>query len=301
MIRFENVCKAYGGRAAVDHVSLEIPAGQITVLLGPSGCGKSTSLRMINRLIEPDAGRVFLGGEDVAGIPVTTLRRGIGYVLQGAGLFPHWPVARNVATVPALLGWERARVAARVDEMLRLVGLDPAVFAAMRPAQLSGGQAQRVGVARALAADPPVLLMDEPFGALDPLTRVALQGEIRAIQARTGKTIVFVTHDLEEALTLADRMVLMRAGRVAQAGAPIDFFDAPADDFVRGFVGGADAAGRRLALVPAATRAVAGEAVGEALPAGASLRDALQAMLARKAARVPLAEGGTVGWPELLR
>ena len=227
MIELSGLSKSYAGQAVVQDVSLTIPQGSITVLLGPSGCGKSTTLRMINRLITPDAGTVRIGGVDTAGTPAPALRRGIGYAIQGVGLFPHWSVARNIATVPMLLGWDRQRIAARVDELLNLLNLPPAEFAAKRPAALSGGQAQRVGVARALAADPAVLLMDEPFGALDPVTRRDLQREFRRIQRATGKTVVFVTHDLDEALLLGDRIAIMRSGQLVRDATPLDLLTPP--------------------------------------------------------------------------
>jgi osmoprotectant transport system ATP-binding protein len=254
---------------------------------------------MINRLIAPDAGVIRVEGADIATQDPVMLRRRIGYVIQGVGLFPHWSVARNVAAVPALLGWAPARIAARVDELLRLVDLPPEQFAAKRPGALSGGQAQRVGVARALAANPAVLLMDEPFGALDPLTRRDLQGTLRRIQRETAKTIVFVTHDIEEALRLGDRIALLRAGRLVQCGTPLDLLRAPADGFVRDFMGGAATGLYRLALLPAAARAVPGDAA-HCLPAGASLRDALELMLAEGVDRVGVAEGGTVALADLL-
>ncbi|WP_284247335.1 ABC transporter ATP-binding protein, partial [Methylobacterium haplocladii] len=239
MIRFEGVSKRFAGtaRPAVDHLDLTVPEGTTCVLLGPSGCGKSTTLRMVNRLIEPDSGRVLVNGRDVVDVDPVTLRRGIGYVLQGIGLFPHRTVAQNVATVPELLGWPRKRISERVDAMLDLVGLDPGEYRDRRPDALSGGQRQRVGVARALAADPPVLLMDEPFGAVDPVARGRLQSEIGAILARLGKTVMIVTHDLAEGLLMGDRIVLMRDGAIAQSDTPERFLAKPADAFVADFIG----------------------------------------------------------------
>ena len=282
MIRFEGVSKQFPGAStpAVDRVDLTIPEGTTCVLIGPSGCGKSTTLRLVNRLIEPDAGRIILAGRDVATTDPIALRRGIGYVLQGVGLFPHQSVGQNVATVPGLLGWPKARIDARVEAMLDLVGLDPAIYRHRRPDALSGGQRQRVGVARALAADPPVILMDEPFGAVDPVARARLQAEIGAILKRLSKTVLIVTHDIDEAMLMGDRVVLMRAGRVVQAEAPRALLAAPADAFVASFVGG-DRALRRLALSTVAEVAEPGEAAGlPAIAAGASLRDALSTMLA---------------------
>lgn len=249
MIRFDNVTKTYDGvgRPAVDSLTLEIPDGETVVIIGPSGCGKSTTLRMINRLIEPDSGTVSEDGEDVSGLKPEELRRRMGYAIQGVGLFPHWSVAENIGVVPKLLGWDSARIAKRVVELLELVGLDPDSYAAKYPDELSGGEAQRVGVARALAADPPVLLMDEPFGAVDPLTRERLQSEFSAIQARLKKTVVFVTHDIDEAVKLGDRIAIMRDGQLVQYDVPERILAYPADEFVAGFVG-AERALKRLSL-----------------------------------------------------
>ncbi|WP_407527493.1 ABC transporter ATP-binding protein [Methylobacterium oryzisoli] len=286
MIRFEGVAKSYPGvdRPVVDGLDLAVAEGSTCVLIGPSGCGKSTTLRMVNRLVVPSAGRVCVAGEDVAGLDPIGLRRRIGYVLQGIGLFPHYSVAQNVATVPRLLGWPARRVAERVDAMLDLVGLDPAAFRDRRPDALSGGQRQRVGVARALAADPPVLLMDEPFGAVDPLVRGRLQGEIRAILRRLGKTVLMVTHDIDEAVRMGDRVALMRAGRLVQADPPETLLAQPADAFAAEFVGG-DRLLRRLALIPARAACQAGaQAQAPRLPADASLKDALTLLLASGAA-----------------
>ena len=249
MIVLEHLEKRYGESAVVRDLSLEFPGGAITALLGPSGCGKTTTLRMINRLLEPSSGRVLLDGRDTAGLRPEELRRGIGYVIQQIGLFPHLSVAQNVATVPSLLGWERRRTSARVDELLELVGLEPAVYRGKRPAELSGGQAQRVGVARALAADPPVLLMDEPFGALDPIARDEVQGRFLEIQAQLKKTVVIVSHDIDEALRMGDHVALMEGGRLAQFGTPDDLVRRPASQFVRRFLGD-DANLRQLAGVP---------------------------------------------------
>ncbi|RJO74814.1 ATP-binding cassette domain-containing protein [Nocardia panacis] len=250
-IQLDNVTKRYPGQPdpAVDAVTLTIAAGEIVVLVGPSGCGKTTTLRMINRLIEPTSGVLTIDGRAVTGLDPNELRRGIGYSIQQGGLFPHMTVARNVATVPELLGWRRSRTAARVEEMLTLVGLDPAVFGDRYPRQLSGGQQQRVGVARALAADPPVLLMDEPFGAVDAITRGQLQSELLRLQSELGKTIVFVTHDIGEAIRLGDRIaVLGDRSRILQYDTPSAILAAPADDAVAGLLG-ADAALRRLTLI----------------------------------------------------
>ena len=261
VIRFEAVSKTYpDGTVAVDGLAVEAPAGEITVFVGPSGCGKTTSLRMVNRMVEPTAGRILLGDRDTAAIPLTELRRGIGYVIQHAGLFPHRTVVDNVATVPLLLG--RSRREARRDALglLERVGLDVAL-ARRYPAQLSGGQQQRVGVARALAADPPVMLMDEPFSAVDPVVRGQLQEEFRRLQGELGKTIVFVTHDIDEAVRLGDRIAVMRVGgRLAQVSTPAELLSRPVDSFVAGFLG-RDRGYRALGFEAAGELPVAEEAV----------------------------------------
>ncbi|HEX4813704.1 MAG TPA: ABC transporter ATP-binding protein [Nonomuraea sp.] len=250
MITFDGVSKRYpDGTVAVDRLSLEAPTGEITVFVGPSGCGKTTSLRMINRMIDATEGSILLDGEPVQGIDPPTLRRGIGYVIQQAGLFPHRKIVDNIATVPYLLGWDRKRARARAMDLLERVGLDPAL-AERYPFQLSGGQQQRVGVARALAADPPVLLMDEPFSAVDPVVRTSLQDELLRLQAELNKTIVFVTHDIDEAIKLGDRVAVLRVGgRLAQLADPKTLLSEPADDFVREFLG-RDRGIRRLQFVP---------------------------------------------------
>ena len=270
----ENLHKTFPGEArpAVDGVSFAVESGELLVLLGPSGCGKTTLLKMVNRLYEPDSGRLLVDGRDARALPATQLRRGIGYVIQATGLFPHMRIAENIAVVPRLLGWEPARIEARVDELLALVGL-PAAYRTRFPRQLSGGEQQRVGLARALAADPPVLLMDEPFGAIDAITRARLQDELLGIQRRLRKTVLFVTHDVEEALRLADRIMVLRAGRVVQLGAPLEIMLRPADAFVQELLG-ADDVLRRLSLVTVrqalAGRALAAQAGGAPLPAHAS-------------------------------
>jgi osmoprotectant transport system ATP-binding protein len=247
MIEFNAVSKRYGERTVIDRLSMDITRGELFVLVGASGSGKSTLLRMINRLVEVDAGQLRVDGRDVRQQSPETLRRGIGYVIQSGGLFPHWTVAQNIASVPRLLGWNAARIATRVHELLALLQLDPAL-ASRYPDSLSGGQQQRVGVARALAADPPIVLMDEPFGALDPPSREALQHSLKRIQCETGKTIVFVTHDMDEALRLGDRIALLDAGRIRQCATPTDLLRHPADAAVRQFVGGAQAGLRLLAM-----------------------------------------------------
>ncbi|MFC4000476.1 ABC transporter ATP-binding protein [Prauserella oleivorans] len=237
-IEFREVTKAYpDGTVAVDELSLTVEDGTITVLVGPSGCGKTTSLRMVNRMVEPTSGTVLVNGADVRDADPALLRRGIGYVIQHAGLFPHRTVLSNIATVPMLSGWDRRKALARAEELLDTVGL-PAELGTRYPAQLSGGQQQRVGVARALAADPPVLLMDEPFSAVDPVVREGLQDELLRLQSQLGKTIVFVTHDIDEAMRLGDRVAVLRVGgKLAQYGTPSEVLRHPVDDFVAGFVG----------------------------------------------------------------
>ena len=251
MIRLESVSKRFpDGTLAVQDLSLDVPEGEIAVLVGPSGCGKTTTLKLINRLIEPTSGHLFLQDEDVTHVDVVELRRRIGYVIQQVGLFPHQTIATNIATVPRLLGWKRDRVKARVDELLDLVGLDPATYRDRYPIQLSGGQRQRVGVARALAADPPVLLMDEPFGAIDPVTRTRLQDEFLALQNDVRKTIVFVTHDIEEAVKMGDRIAILNVGGILmQYDVPAEILGNPANEMVADFVG-ADRALKRLKVTP---------------------------------------------------
>ena len=250
MIRFENVTKEYDEETvAVRDITFEIPSRELTVLIGPSGCGKTTTLKMINRIVKPSGGRILIDGEDVKDMNVKSLRRGIGYVIQNVGLFPHMSVKDNIATVPKLLKWERSKIERRVSELLELVGLEPKSYANKLPKELSGGEAQRVGVARALAADPPIILMDEPFGAVDPLTRVRLQDEFARIQEELHKTIVFVTHDIDEAIRLADRIAVMRAGRILQFDTPEEILARPKEKFVHDFMG-SDRALKRLSRIP---------------------------------------------------
>jgi osmoprotectant transport system ATP-binding protein len=252
-VEFEHVTKRYDARAkdtpgAVNDLSLTVPAGKICVLVGPSGCGKTTSLKMVNRLIEPSGGRILLDGVDAATRDVDELRRGIGYVIQQVGLFPHQTIGVNVAVVPSLLGWSEARRKERSDELLALVGLDPVRYRDRYPSQLSGGERQRVGVARALAADPPIMLMDEPFGAVDPVVRERLQNEFLRLQEELAKTILFVTHDIDEAIKMGDLVAVMQVGGIlAQFGPPADILAAPANEFVARFVG-TDRGLKRLSL-----------------------------------------------------
>ena len=281
MIEIHGLVKHFPGaeRPAVDHLTLTVPQGEVCVLIGPSGCGKTTTMRVINRLIEPDAGTVRVAGRDVMATDPVSLRRSIGYVIQHVGLFPHWSIAENIATVPKLLAWSPARIASRVDELLELVGMEPAQYRDRYPRELSGGQKQRVGVARALAADPPVMLMDEPFGAIDPITRARLQTEFLRILRGLRKTIVFVTHDIDEAIRMGDRIAILRDGALVQYATPETILARPADAFVESFVG-TDRALKRLALIRAET---AVEPLGAQVPAHAiaalsSLREALALM-----------------------
>ncbi len=299
MIRLDHVTKVFGdaGGPAVSDLTLEIGAGEVACLVGPSGCGKTTTLRMINRLIEPTSGRVFVNGSDVKDTDPHELRRGIGYVIQQVGLFVHRTVADNIATVPRLLGWERSRTDARVAELMDLVGLE-AGLASRYPAELSGGQQQRVGVARALAADPPVLLMDEPLGAVDPIVRERLQDELIGLQARLRKTIVFVTHDIDEAIKLGDRVVVLNVGGVVEQNAsPAELLARPASPFVERFVG-AQRGLRRLSLIRVGDVALDRGERDETRPAIAhdsSLLDALQAMVGAEALAADVVDAGYIG------
>ena len=236
-IRFRNVSKSYNGHDVLKDVSFSVGEGETFVLIGTSGSGKTTTLKMINRLIEPTKGDIEIGGREISSYDVTDLRRSIGYVVQSIGLFPHMSIVKNVSLVPDLLGWKREETDSRVDELLNMVGLEPAVFRERYPSELSGGQQQRIGVARALAADPPIILMDEPFGALDPITREGLQNELAALLKKIRKTVVFVTHDIFEAAILGDRIALMNSGRIVQTGGPKEIVENPGDDFVVDFLG----------------------------------------------------------------
>jgi osmoprotectant transport system ATP-binding protein len=283
-LELRDVTKRYPGTAsaAVDGLSLEVPAGEICVLVGPSGCGKTTAMRMVNRMIDMTSGDILLGGRSVKDRKPSELRREIGYVIQQIGLFPHRTIADNIATVPSLLGWDRKRITARVDELLDLVGLDSGEMRDRYPAQLSGGQRQRIGVARALAADPTAMLMDEPFGAIDPINRERLQDEFLRLQATVRKTIVFVTHDIDEAIKMGDRIAILReGGRLAQYGTPAEILSRPADDFVARFVG-TDRGLKRLSLTTLGQLELAqpdGRPPELRLPAAMSARDALSVLL----------------------
>jgi osmoprotectant transport system ATP-binding protein len=287
-VELREVTKRYGDTVAVDRLSLVVPAGRITVLIGPSGCGKTTSLRMVNRLIEPTSGEILIDGQNVMREDPTLLRRRIGYVIQQVGLFPHQTIAENVATVPKLLGWPEARIRARVDELLALIGFEPGRMRKRYPAQLSGGERQRVGVARALAAEPPLMLMDEPFGAVDPIVRERLQNQFLELHRALAITVIFVTHDIDEAIKLGDRVAIMRAGKLVQYSPPGELLAHPANDFVAQFVG-SDRGLKRLALLtvggveldpPGDPARLDGAPV---LAPAQSLRDALAAMLASEA------------------
>ncbi|WP_437114978.1 ABC transporter ATP-binding protein [Streptomyces flaveolus] len=300
MIFLDEVSKRYPGqeKAAVSELSMEIRRGEFVVLVGPSGCGKTTTLRMINRLVEPTHGRIFIGGKDVTHADVDELRRGIGYVIQQIGLLPHLTIADNIALVPRMLKVKKSERRQRAKELLEMVGLDPATYADRYPRQLSGGQQQRVGVARALAADPPVMLMDEPFGAVDPIAREKLQMEFLRLQERIRKTIVMVTHDIDEALRLGDRIAIFGPGsRLAQFDTPLEILSNPADDFVRDFVG-SGAPVRRLSLLkvsdvmasapsdaPSAANAIA-------IDAGETVHRALELVLASRAEGVEVSVPG---------
>ena len=288
MIQFNQVSKIFQGKPAVDDLTLQIAKGEFAVLIGTSGSGKSTTLKMINRLIEHDQGKIYFADEEIQKFKPQDLRRRMGYAIQSIGLFPHWTVEENIATVPQLLKWPRARIRDRVTELLELLHLEPELFRHRYPHQLSGGQQQRVGVARALAADPEVLLMDEPFGALDPVTRTALQTEIARIHHLSGRTIVLVTHDIDEALALADRIVLLDQGRVVQQGTPLELLTAPANDFVRDFFGRSDRGIKLLSLGTVAERVRPGHADGEPISSTMNLREARSVVVARGSECLPV-------------
>ena len=290
MIKLQNVVKNYEGYEAVKGISLEVKEGELYVLLGPSGCGKSTTLRLINKMIDRTSGEIFVEGEPVDAFKVESLRKKMGYVIQSTGLFPHMSVEENIATVPRLLKWKEEDIRKRGEEMLRLVGLSPEVYGKKLPKELSGGEAQRVGVARALAADPQILLMDEPFGAVDPISRVRLQKEFREIQKKLGKTVIFVTHDVEEALLLADRICLMKEGNIVQEGTPEEVILRPKDPFVEDFFG-------KEGTLSLLTRFKAMDfkeekpLPGEPLPEETTLKEVLSTMMLLGVGRLPIGGG----------
>ncbi len=279
MIEWRGASKFFGATAAVEALSLRVAEGAFCVLIGPSGCGKSTALRMVNAMIRPDRGAVIIRGADIGVLDPIALRRSIGYVIQSVGLFPHWTVASNIAAVPRLIGWNKARIAERIEAVAAALQIDRSLLS-RHPRELSGGQQQRVGVARALAADPDIMLMDEPFAALDPLSRANLQEEMRRLHRESGKTFVFVTHDMNEALRLATEIVVMNKGAIVQTGAPADILLRPKDDFVRGFLGRDDLPLRLLDLEAVAAHArPLTKAGAPVIGVSASLKDALQMML----------------------
>ncbi len=297
MIEIEGITKRYGDNTVVDNVSMTIAPRTITVIVGTSGSGKTTLMRMVNRLVEPTSGTIRIDGEDNRAIPGYELRRRIGYAIQGHGLFPHRTVAENIATVPGLLGWDKSRIDAKVKELLSLFQLDPAAFGPRYPHELSGGQQQRVGVARALAAEPNILLMDEPFGALDPVIRAKAQDDLLAIQKHFGTTIILVTHDMEEAFHLADKIAVMDKGKIVQYAAPEEMLVNPATDFVETLIGAGERPFRLLSIGTVGDAAETGSAEGEPLVAATSQRDALSALLwsGRDALPVVGADGTALG------
>ncbi|RVV96782.1 ABC transporter ATP-binding protein [Mesobaculum littorinae] len=292
MIEIDRITKVYDGHAAVDEVSMTVETGTITAIVGTSGSGKTTLLRMINRLVEPSSGEVRINGEPTHAVKPHLLRRRIGYAIQGHGLFPHHSVARNIGAVPQLQGWDKAKIRARVDELLTLFGLEPDAYRDRFPGELSGGQQQRVGVARALASRPDLLLMDEPFGALDPIIRTRAQQDLRDIQRKLGSTIMLVTHDMDEAVSLGDKVAVMDQGRLVQYGPPEEIIARPATGFVADMVGDAERPMRLLSLIPVSDLIEEGAAPGEPVTAGATLREALSACLWTGRDAVPVTRDG---------
>jgi osmoprotectant transport system ATP-binding protein len=294
MIEIDNVVKTYGEMRAVDGVSLSVEPHTICALVGTSGSGKTTLLRMINRLVEPSMGDIRVDGRSIKTFPAYELRRHMGYVIQGNGLFPHWTIAQNVGTVPRLLGWDESKITSRVDELLELFQLDPEDFRERMPHQLSGGQRQRVGVARALAAEPHILLMDEPFGALDPITRAKAQEDLARIQARFGTTIMLVTHDMEEAIQLGDRIAVMDKGKLLQCAPPAEIIAQPATDYVRELVGTTDRAFRLLSLSTVGDHIEPGTAEGEPFDSAMTLRNAYSELLWSRRRAAPVSTNGRI-------
>ena len=294
MIEINSLTKTYGDVKAVEAVTMTVETGAITVIVGTSGSGKTTLLRMVNRLEEPTSGEVRINGISTLSVQPHILRRRIGYAIQGHGLFPHHTVARNIAAVPNLLNWPRDKIAARVDELLELFSMDPAQYRDRYPADLSGGQQQRVGVARALASRPALMLMDEPFGALDPIIRARAQDDLRRIQGKLGSTIMLVTHDMEEAIRLADKIAVMDAGRLIQYATPAEIITHPATNFVAQMVGDVERPLRLLSLIPVLQIVVDGPAEGVAIASDASLRDALSACLWTGRSTVPVERNGVL-------
>ncbi|PRA52689.1 amino acid ABC transporter ATP-binding protein [Ochrobactrum sp. MYb68] len=295
MIEISNITRIYGAQTAVDNVSLTIQAGDVAVIVGTSGSGKTTLMRMINRLVEPSHGVIKIDGRDNRELPSHILRRGIGYAIQGHGLFPHRTIAENIATVPTLLGWDKAKISARVDELLSLFHLDPAIYRDRMPHELSGGQQQRIGVARALASNPAILLMDEPFGALDPIIRDKAQEDLLAIQKHYGTTIVLVTHDMEEAIRLGSRIAVMDKGQLLQYATPEEIITQPATEFVHALLGGgSDRVFRLLSLETVDGLIEPGQADGEAISSETSLREALGASLWSGRPALPVSRNGQI-------
>ena len=294
MIEIEDVTKVYGATTVVDHVTLTIKPHTICAVVGTSGSGKTTLVRMINKLVEPGSGTIRIDGEDIADIPAYQLRRRIGYAIQGLGLFPHRTVGQNIATVPKLLGWDRERIKARVEELLHLFGLDPAKFRDRMPNELSGGQQQRVGVARALAAGPNILLMDEPFGALDPLIRSKAQEDLLGIQRKFGTTIVLVTHDMEEAIHLGDTIAVLDKGRLLQCASPQQIIASPSTPFVAELIGTAERPFRLLSLARVGDHVEPGHAAGHPIEVSLSLRDAYAELLWSGRSAAPVRRNGEI-------
>lgn len=294
MIEIDDITKVYGETAVVDRVTMTIDPRSICVIVGTSGSGKTTLMRMINKLVTPTSGSIRIDGEDISTVPAYELRRRIGYAIQGHGLFPHRTVGQNVATVPKLLGWDKQKISARVDELLNLFQLDPAEFRDRLPNELSGGQQQRVGVARALAAEPNILLMDEPYGALDPVIRAKAQEDLLAIQRKFGTTIVLVTHDMEEAIHLGDKIAVMDKGKLLQFAKPEEIIANPATPFVAELIGTSERPFRLLSLARIADHIEAGEAAGEPMDAGASLRDAYAELLWSGRLALPVRRDGQI-------